>query len=246
MRVVDLVEVADSRDPAIHVDGDGRDVLTAEGPDLARLAHRSGKEPSEEGVLVRLVEQGVDVLDRRRVAVVDDREVLARVGLCRRLGGIAHQEADGDDDSAVVADERGDVRHVVTRRGRRQVTDRHRRVHLLRGLKSSPRGGVERTVVDAARVGHLAGEERALVTDDRRSAVTCNLSGGGDAGRDDAREERERREDDNGPHPRHPPVATRLDQRITEAMNKHKPSLNWFLVCAVRSRLIGGRLPICP
>ena len=193
MLVVDLVEVADAGDPAVHVDRDGRDVLTTKRADIAGRAHRGGEEPSEEGVLVRVVEQRVDVLDRRRVAVVDDREVLVRVGFRRVLGIGSHQEADRDDDAAVQPDERLDVRLVVARRGRRQVLDPHRRVHKLGILEALPSRSVEGTVVDPTGVGHLAGEERALVAHRRGRTVARRRGCRGGPGRGHARDECQRR-----------------------------------------------------
>src|SRR5579863_2445303 len=110
----------------VLVDRDRAEVLAAVGGNHVGLAHAGRQVAAEVGVLDRVVHQLVDVgLNRlgqaiRSVGAVHDREVLLRVGLRRGLGRRAHQEADGDDDPALVLDERGDVRGVVGRRGGRQ------------------------------------------------------------------------------------------------------------------------------
>jgi hypothetical protein len=55
----------------------------------------------EEGGLVGCEDLADDIRDRRIVGEVDDGELLVRIGFGRRLGGVAHQEADGDDHIAL-------------------------------------------------------------------------------------------------------------------------------------------------
>src|SRR3984957_11504882 len=162
-----LVVVRDAVRVAVHVDRHGAEVLTAERGDLAGLAHPSGQVAAEEAVLHGVERQLVDVglLGAGEAAggvrAVDDREVLRRVRLGRGLRRGGHQEADGDDDAAVLAEERVDVRHVVVLRRGLQVLHLDARVGGRGRLHARPRRLVERLVVDATGVGYHAAEERA-------------------------------------------------------------------------------------
>src|ERR1700722_16394556 len=163
--VVLLVVVLDAVPVAVHVDRHGAEVLTAERGDLAGLGHPRGQVAAEEAVLHGVEGQLVDVAflgaaqALRGVRAVDDREVLLRVRLGRALRGRGHQEADRDDDSALLAEERVDVRHIVALRGGLQVL--HGDVRVAGGslLHALPGRLVERLVVDAAGVGDHAAEE---------------------------------------------------------------------------------------
>ena len=147
---------------AVHVDRHGRQLLAAERGHLAGLGHAGGEVAAEEPVLHGVEQQGVDVGQRRRVGVVHDRELGARVGLRGGLRRAGHQEPDRHDDAALLADERVDVRRVVTLRRGLQVGDRDLAgVGGLRLLHALPRRGVERPVVDAAGVGDHAAQELA-------------------------------------------------------------------------------------
>src|SRR3984957_17548650 len=163
--VVLLVVVLDPVPVAVHVDRDGPEVLTAERGDLAGLAHAGGQVTAEEAVLHGVERQLVDVAllgagqALRGVRAVDDREVLARVRLGRALRRRGHQEADGDDDPALLGQERVDVRHVLALRGGLQVLHRDVRVGSGGLLHALPGRLVERLVVDAAGVGDHAAEE---------------------------------------------------------------------------------------
>ena len=145
---------------AVHVDGHGGQLLAAERGHLAGLGHARRQVAALETVLHGVEQQRVHVRQRRGVGVVHDRELAARVGLGGGLGGLGHQEADGDDDPALVTDERVDVRRVVALRGRLQVLHRDlARIGGCRLLHALPRRGVERPVVDAAGVRHHAAQE---------------------------------------------------------------------------------------
>ena len=100
-------------DEAVHEDGDRRDVDAAESADRAGLGHARGEIAGKERRLVGREHLAEDVGDRRIVGEVDDRELLVGIGLRRRLGGVAEQEADGDDDVAILGEERIDVGDVV-------------------------------------------------------------------------------------------------------------------------------------
>src|SRR5699024_10313649 len=124
-----------------------------------------------------------DVVDRLLVDVVDDRELLVGVGLRGLLGRVGEQEADGDDQVAVLLYELGDIRHEVGIATRLQ----HRGLdpEFLFGLLDPlPRCLVERPVVDTAGVGHHAGAEvftRLLTTVSAPRAGFgrgCTTSGG--------------------------------------------------------------------
>src|SRR6202050_340795 len=160
-----LVVVLHAVPEAVHVDRDGAEVLTAERGDLAGLGHARGQVTAEEAVLHGVEHQLVDVgflgagQAVRRVGTVHDGELLARVGLGRGLGGRGHQETDGDDDAALLTEERADVRRVVALRRRLQVLDGDARCARRGRLHARPRRGVERPVVDPAGVGDHAAEE---------------------------------------------------------------------------------------
>src|SRR3984957_14476867 len=162
-----LVVVRDAVRVAVHVDRHGAEVLTAERGDLAGLAHPSGQVAAEEAVLHGVERQLVDVglLGAGEAAggvrAGDDREVLRRGRLGRGPRRAVYQEADGDDDAAVLAEERVDVRHVVVLRRGLQVLHLDARVGGRGRLHARPRRLVERLVVDAAGVGDHAAEERA-------------------------------------------------------------------------------------
>src|SRR3984885_5823836 len=172
-----LVVVRDAVRVAVHVDRHGAEVLTAERGDLAGLAHARRQVAAEEAVLHGVERQLVDVAllgagqAGRGVRAVDDREVLRRVRLGRALSRGGHQEADGDDDAALLAEERVDVRHVVALRGGLQVLHRDVRVGGMRVLHALPGRLVERLVVDAAGVGHHAGKEAAAGRSPRGGAA---------------------------------------------------------------------------
>ena len=160
LRVV-LVVLLDPGEEAVHEDRHGRDLDPAVRADLARLGHAGGGVAGEERGLVRLEGQFLDVvvgdvlLGRRVEEVdVDDGELLVRVGLGRGLGGRVEQEADRDDQVAVLADEVGDVRLVVGLAlrlrdllGHAQLV--HRALHAVVGHL------VERLVVHSTGIGDL-------------------------------------------------------------------------------------------
>src|SRR3984885_466070 len=162
-----LVVVRDAVRVAVHVDRHGAEVLTAERGDLAGLAHARRQVAAEEAVLHGVERQLVDVglLGAGEAAggvrAVDNREVLRRVRLGRGLRRGGHQEADGDDDAAVLTEERVDVRHVVVLRGGLQVLHLDARVGGRGRLHAGPGRLVERLVIDATGVGDHAAEERA-------------------------------------------------------------------------------------
>ena len=113
-----------------------------------------------------------DVRNGRVIGVVDDRELEVGIRLSRRLGGVAEQEADGDDDVAFLGDERVDVRHVVRLGlGLEQLALDPDRLFGI--LNAFPGGLVEALVVDAAEVGDLAGCERRC-----RSGHSAERGGG--------------------------------------------------------------------
>src|SRR5690349_13151615 len=161
VRAVLLVVVLHTVPVAVHVDGDGRELLPAERRDLAGLAHARGQVAAEEGVLHRVEHQRVHVRQRRLVAEVHDRELLARVRRGRRLRGVAHREAKADDDVALLAQERVDDGRVVARRRRRREFDAYAAIGRLGRLHAGPRRGVERPVVDPAGVADHAADELA-------------------------------------------------------------------------------------
>src|SRR5699024_608398 len=160
--VVGLVVVGDAVDVAVHEDGDGGDVHAAVGGDLAGLGHPGCQVSGQERGLGGVELERLDVVELDRVAVgvlgggVHDREVGVGVLLRGRTGGRGQQEADGDDQVAVLGDHVVDVRCEVGDRGglRSAGLDPE---GLLRVLQALVAGLVEGLVVPAAGVRDHAG-----------------------------------------------------------------------------------------
>src|SRR5215469_4751443 len=114
-----LVVVVDAVSEAVFVDRHGAELQTAVRRDDAGLAERRRQVAAEEAVLDGVVGELIDVAQHGLgqaagcVRAVHDRELLARVGLGRGLGGASHQEADRHDNAALLTQERGDVLGVV-------------------------------------------------------------------------------------------------------------------------------------
>ena len=96
-----LVVVVDATNEAVHEDRHRRNVDAAESADDARLRHAGGEIAGEEGRFVGREDLAENVGDGRVIGEVDDREFGVGVGFGRRLGGVAEQEADGDDQVAI-------------------------------------------------------------------------------------------------------------------------------------------------
>ena len=183
-----LVVVIDASFKALHEDGHGRDVDTAEGRHFASLRGRSRGVTSQERGLVRVERQAQDVgqlaggttglafdggiTEAVRVGIVHDGELLLGVGFGGGCGIDAQEEADGHDQIRAFVDELLDVLGII---------------RLLLGfevfglateffdctLGTGVGGGIEGLVIDTAEVSHLADRDlRRLV---RRSSVGASV-----------------------------------------------------------------------
>jgi hypothetical protein len=127
-------------------------------PIVPALGHRGGDVAGEEAGLLGGEDELTQVVVVVVVGVVDDGEVLVGVGLRRGLGGLAEQEADRDDQVAVLVDELLDVGLEVGLRGGLEHRDLDAEL-LLGALHAGPGGLVEGAVVDATLVGDQAATE---------------------------------------------------------------------------------------
>ena len=127
-----------------------------------------------------------------------------------RLGGCRHVEADGDDDAALLTEERVDVRGVVAGGAGREELVCKPRDCRCRHLQALVRGGVEGAVVDPAGVRNLAGQERALCAGG--TAVGRREAGRGSAYQRHAGGQDDRRQCRSRPKPAAPSATSRSGQ----------------------------------
>ena len=161
----------------------------APGADGTGLGHAGGQVTGQEGSLVGLEGQAAHIVHDRggtailafnrtgiavRVGVVDDGELLVGVGFGSRGGIHAHQEADGDDQVILLADQLLDVLGVVGLLVGFEDTCRQFPAVICL-LDTLPAQVVEGLVIDAAGIGDHAntdlGEGRVAGCRGSRSLV---------------------------------------------------------------------------
>jgi len=150
-----LIVIENAAGEAIHEDGHGGDGETTKGGNLAGLGHASGNVASQEGGAIGVKDLPQDIGDNRVVGHIHDGELHIGIGFGGNLGGIGQEEANGDDEVALLFDEEIEVLLIIRNFLRFQVFA----FHTVFGdslLDTLPGSGVEGLVIDTASVGDLA------------------------------------------------------------------------------------------
>jgi len=155
IRALNFIVFGNALVEAVHEDGHGGDGQTAECSNNARLGDAGGEVASQEGGFVSVEDLTGHVGDGGIVVVVHDREFEVGVGFSGSLGGIADQEADGDDQVAFFFHQGVQILLIVRDFFGLEIFAFDAEL-IDRVGDAFPGGGIEGFVIDTTRIGDLA------------------------------------------------------------------------------------------